>query len=154
MLLGNDEKLLERLKSIRDNGTGRMLWFDPIDNGRYPPLVEKALHILNLKQVAYEIETSVMSKVSCTACRAGKGWLYANQKWVSWHMFLYFRSWTFTTLYSGWEKQRRDNQDYLHVLCESEDTKSESLRRNNQVVWGQCLRINCFNMYNLLYLQL
>ncbi|XP_037914382.1 sphingomyelin phosphodiesterase isoform X1 [Hermetia illucens] len=75
MLLGNDEKFLERLKSIRDNGTGRMLWFDPIDNGRYPPLVEKALHILNLKQVAYEIETSVMSKVSCTACRAGAGLL-------------------------------------------------------------------------------
>jgi len=37
-----------------------------------PPLVDKALRLLNLQQVVQEVETSVMSKVSCTACKAGK----------------------------------------------------------------------------------
>jgi len=33
--------------------------------------VDKALRLFNLKQVVQEVETSVMSKVSCTACKAG-----------------------------------------------------------------------------------
>lgn len=49
-----------------------MLWFDTTDLMHYPPFVDKTLKLFNLKQVAHEIETSVMSKVSCTACKAGK----------------------------------------------------------------------------------
>lgn len=48
-----------------------MLWFESSDITHYPPFVDKALKLFNLKQVAHEIETSVMSKVSCTACKAG-----------------------------------------------------------------------------------
>ena len=36
-----------------------------------PKFIDKALRLLNLKQVVQEVETSVMSKVSCTACKAG-----------------------------------------------------------------------------------
>lgn len=36
-----------------------------------PKFLDQALKILNLKQVLQEVETSVMSKVSCTACTAG-----------------------------------------------------------------------------------
>ncbi|XP_018912872.1 sphingomyelin phosphodiesterase isoform X2 [Bemisia tabaci] len=58
--------------------------FNEVDNeiqndlriGRHlPRIVDKALRLLNLKQVVEEIETSVMSKVSCTACKAGAGLL-------------------------------------------------------------------------------
>ncbi|KAK3926133.1 Sphingomyelin phosphodiesterase [Frankliniella fusca] len=38
-----------------------------------PRIVDKALWLFDLKQVVQEIETSVMSKVSCTACKAGVG---------------------------------------------------------------------------------
>lgn len=49
-----------------------MLWYESSDSlTHYPPFVDKALKLFNLKQVAHEIETSVMSKVSCTACKAG-----------------------------------------------------------------------------------
>lgn len=51
--------------------TGRMLWFDTTDLLHYPPFVDKTLKLFNLKQVAHELETSVMSKVSCTACKSG-----------------------------------------------------------------------------------
>uniref|UniRef100_A0A1B6CHV1 Saposin B-type domain-containing protein n=1 Tax=Clastoptera arizonana TaxID=38151 RepID=A0A1B6CHV1_9HEMI len=45
-------------------------------SGRHlPRIVDKALRLLNLKQVVQEVETSVMSKVSCTACTAGAGLL-------------------------------------------------------------------------------
>lgn len=54
------------------NSTGRMLWFETADLMHYPPFVDKTLKLFNLKQVAHELETSVMSKVSCTACKAGK----------------------------------------------------------------------------------
>lgn len=54
----------------------RMLWYDTTSDGlTYPPFVDKALKLFNLKQVAFEIENSVMSKVSCTACKAGAGLL-------------------------------------------------------------------------------
>ncbi|XP_050420367.1 sphingomyelin phosphodiesterase isoform X2 [Adelges cooleyi] len=36
-----------------------------------PPFLGKALQFLNFDQVVFEVETSVMSKVSCTACKAG-----------------------------------------------------------------------------------
>lgn len=36
-----------------------------------PRIVDKALWLFDLKQVVQEIESSVMSKVSCTACKAG-----------------------------------------------------------------------------------
>lgn len=58
------------------NETGRLLWDNEQDkNTHLPQFVDKALKLLNLKQVAFEIETSVMSKVSCTACKAGTGLL-------------------------------------------------------------------------------
>lgn len=41
----------------------------------FPLFVEKALRLLNLRQVVEEIETSVMSSMSCTACKAGVGLL-------------------------------------------------------------------------------
>lgn len=44
---------------------------DQDKNTHLPQFVDKALKLLNLKQVAFELETSVMSKVSCTACKAG-----------------------------------------------------------------------------------
>ncbi|VEN59407.1 unnamed protein product [Callosobruchus maculatus] len=58
------------------NGTGRLLWeLDQEKSTHLPQFVDKALKLLNLKQVAFEIENSVMSRVSCTACRAGAGLL-------------------------------------------------------------------------------
>ncbi|XP_034650658.1 sphingomyelin phosphodiesterase isoform X1 [Drosophila subobscura] len=76
---GSDAEFLQRLVNIRHNqtSTSRMLWYD-VGSGDglvYPPFVDKALKLLNLKQVAFEIENSVMSKVTCTACRAGSGML-------------------------------------------------------------------------------
>lgn len=41
------------------------------DATHLPKFVDKALKLLNLKQVAFEIENSLLSKVSCTACKAG-----------------------------------------------------------------------------------
>lgn len=66
---------------------GRLLWDKEQDqNTHLPQFVDKALKLLNLKQVAFEIETSVMSKVSCTACKAGKIWtlhlIGSNTDWV------------------------------------------------------------------------
>nr|XP_023022925.1 sphingomyelin phosphodiesterase-like [Leptinotarsa decemlineata] len=58
------------------NGTSRLLWeLDQEKTTHLPQFVDKALKLLNLKQVAFEIENSVMSKVSCTACKAGAGLL-------------------------------------------------------------------------------
>lgn len=55
---------------------GRLLWDKEQEkNTHLPQFVDKALKLLNLKQVAFELETSVMSKVSCTACKAGTGLL-------------------------------------------------------------------------------
>ncbi|PSN40825.1 hypothetical protein C0J52_15302 [Blattella germanica] len=49
---------------------------EDLRSGRHlPRIVDKALRLFNLKQVVQEIETSVMSKVSCTACKAGVGLL-------------------------------------------------------------------------------
>ncbi|KAH1003584.1 hypothetical protein HUJ04_003485 [Dendroctonus ponderosae] len=60
------------LPPTADGSTGRLLWgLDQDKSSHLPPFVDKALKLLNLKQVAFEIENSVMSKVSCTACRAG-----------------------------------------------------------------------------------
>jgi hypothetical protein len=45
---------------------------EDLRSGRHlPRIVDKALRLFNLKQVVQEVETSVMSKVSCTACKAG-----------------------------------------------------------------------------------
>ncbi|ERL84609.1 hypothetical protein D910_02037 [Dendroctonus ponderosae] len=64
------------LPPTADGSTGRLLWgLDQDKSSHLPPFVDKALKLLNLKQVAFEIENSVMSKVSCTACRAGAGLL-------------------------------------------------------------------------------
>lgn len=49
---------------------------EDLRSGRHlPRIVDKALRLFNLKQVVQEVETSVMSKVSCTACKAGVGLL-------------------------------------------------------------------------------
>ncbi|XP_039289630.1 sphingomyelin phosphodiesterase isoform X2 [Nilaparvata lugens] len=68
LLKVNYSRLLSELDwemSAKDLRSGRGL----------PPIVDKALRLLNLKQVIEEVETSVMSKVSCTACKAGAGLL-------------------------------------------------------------------------------
>nr|CAD7604737.1 unnamed protein product [Timema genevievae] len=45
---------------------------EDLRSGRHlPRIVDKALRLFDLKQVMEEVETSVMSKVSCTACKAG-----------------------------------------------------------------------------------
>lgn len=69
--IDHEAKLLNRLHEIKQNESSRMLWYDTNSDSHYPPLVTKALKLFNLKQVAYELETSVMSKVSCTACKTG-----------------------------------------------------------------------------------
>jgi len=75
----SDAAFLAKLKRIKENQSmPRLLWYDTsmvADGLNYPPFVDKALKLFNLKQVAYEIENSVMSKVSCTACKAGAGLL-------------------------------------------------------------------------------
>ncbi|KZC11549.1 Sphingomyelin phosphodiesterase, partial [Dufourea novaeangliae] len=55
----------------------RMLWdMETVQpSGQLSGFVDKALKLLDLKQVMMEVETSVMSKVSCTACKAGAGLL-------------------------------------------------------------------------------
>ncbi|KOC60419.1 Sphingomyelin phosphodiesterase, partial [Habropoda laboriosa] len=55
----------------------RMLWeMESIQpSGHFSGFVDKALKLLDLKQVMMEVETSVMSKVSCTACKVGAGLL-------------------------------------------------------------------------------
>jgi sphingomyelin phosphodiesterase len=58
------------------NETARLLWeLDQEKTTHLPQFVDQALKLLNLKQVAFEIENSMMSKVSCTACKAGAGLL-------------------------------------------------------------------------------
>lgn len=55
----------------------RMLWeMESVQStGHLSGFVDKALKLLDLKQVMMEVETSVMSKVSCTACKVGAGLL-------------------------------------------------------------------------------
>lgn len=86
-----DERMLERFHEIKvslsnkyreneiyilinfqNNASARTLWgkSESIDS-HYSPFFDKALKLLNLQQVAFEIENSVMSKMSCTACKAG-----------------------------------------------------------------------------------
>lgn len=47
------------------------------ESRQLPKFIDKALKLLNLKQVLQEVETSVMSKVSCTACKAGLCYHYS-----------------------------------------------------------------------------
>ncbi|XP_034937352.1 sphingomyelin phosphodiesterase-like isoform X4 [Chelonus insularis] len=55
----------------------RMLWDmeNAQSSGHLSLFVDKAIKLLDLQQVMIEVETSVMSKVSCTACKAGAGLL-------------------------------------------------------------------------------
>ncbi|XP_044735214.1 sphingomyelin phosphodiesterase isoform X2 [Chrysoperla carnea] len=54
----------------------RTLWDREQDKSTNLPLFfDKALKLFNIKQVAFEVENSLMSKVSCTACQAGAGLL-------------------------------------------------------------------------------
>ncbi|XP_037968456.2 sphingomyelin phosphodiesterase isoform X2 [Plutella xylostella] len=69
----NDTELVAHMASLRRNFS-RLLW-ESEKSSNLPLFVEKALNLLNLKQVYYEVEHSVMSKVSCTACKAGAGLL-------------------------------------------------------------------------------
>jgi sphingomyelin phosphodiesterase len=58
------------------NETARLLWeLDQEKTTHLPQFVDQALKMLSLKRVAFEIENSMMSKVSCTACKAGAGLL-------------------------------------------------------------------------------
>ncbi|KAK9876807.1 hypothetical protein WA026_015045 [Henosepilachna vigintioctopunctata] len=59
-----------------DFDSSRLLWELQKDKkSNLPMFFDKALKLLNLKQVAFEIENSVLSKVSCSACKAGAGLL-------------------------------------------------------------------------------
>lgn len=44
-------------------------------SGHLSLFVDKAMKLLDLQQVMVEVETSVMSRVSCTACKVGAGLL-------------------------------------------------------------------------------
>lgn len=44
-------------------------------SGHLSLFVDKAMKFFDLRQVMFEIETSVMSKVSCSACKVGAGLL-------------------------------------------------------------------------------
>lgn len=44
-------------------------------SGHLSLFVDKAMKLLDLQKVMVEVETSVMSKVSCTACKVGAGLL-------------------------------------------------------------------------------
>ncbi|KAI5755410.1 hypothetical protein M8J77_016576 [Diaphorina citri] len=64
----NTSRLISELdKMTKDGRKGR--------GHHFPHFVDKALRLLNLRQVVEEIETSVMSSMSCTACKAGVGLL-------------------------------------------------------------------------------
>lgn len=54
-----------------------MLWnMESAQQGGHLSLfVDKAVKLLDLRQVMLEVETSVMSKVSCSACKVGAGLL-------------------------------------------------------------------------------
>ena len=54
-----------------------MLWdMEKVQQGGHLSLfVDKTLKLFDLRQVMMEVETSVMSKVSCTACKVGTGLL-------------------------------------------------------------------------------
>ena len=69
----NETELIAHMTALKRNYS-RLLW-DSDKSSNLPVFVEKALKLLNLKQVYYEVEHSVMSKVSCTACKAGAGLL-------------------------------------------------------------------------------
>ncbi|CAH1405253.1 unnamed protein product [Nezara viridula] len=78
----SEEATIEQFKQLKVNYTQLLSEIDEdlatgeMRRGRHlPRIVEKALKLLNLKQVVTEVETSVMSKVSCTACKAGAGLL-------------------------------------------------------------------------------
>lgn len=69
----NETELIAHMAALKRNYS-RLLW-DNDKSSNLPLFVDKALKLLNLKQVYYEVEHSVMSKVSCTACKAGAGLL-------------------------------------------------------------------------------
>lgn len=69
----NETELIAHMTALKRNYS-RLLW-DSDKSTNLPLIVEKALKLFNLKQVYYEVEHSVMSKVSCTACKAGAGLL-------------------------------------------------------------------------------
>nr|XP_022905481.1 sphingomyelin phosphodiesterase-like isoform X2 [Onthophagus taurus] len=70
-----DAKVRNHTLPETSRSTGRFWDMDPDKTTHFPKFVDKALKLLNLKQVAYEIENSLLSKVSCTACKAGAGLL-------------------------------------------------------------------------------
>ncbi|XP_049295450.1 sphingomyelin phosphodiesterase isoform X1 [Anopheles funestus] len=70
-----DEQLLRRMNEAKQNATARTLFYSTKEESHLPPLLTKTIKYFNLQQVAFELETSVMSQVSCTACKAGAGLL-------------------------------------------------------------------------------
>lgn len=72
----NKTNKFHTLPPLHDTDSGRLLWeLEKDKSTNLPMFFDKALKLLNLKQVAFEIENSVLSKVSCTACKAGAGLL-------------------------------------------------------------------------------
>lgn len=77
-----EEETIQQFKQLKLNYSellgeidGELTTGDMRRGRHLPRIVDKALRLLNLKQVVTEVETSVMSKVSCTACKAGVGLL-------------------------------------------------------------------------------
>ncbi|KAL0268955.1 UNVERIFIED_CONTAM: hypothetical protein PYX00_010720 [Menopon gallinae] len=76
-----EQVTMEQFKSLKLNYTGIIREIDGEfeqdlrSSRQLPKFIDKALRLLNLKQVVQEVETSVMSKVSCTACKTGSGLL-------------------------------------------------------------------------------
>jgi hypothetical protein len=102
------------------------LWSKAESDHHYSPFFDKALKLMNLQQVAFEIENSVMSKMSCTACK-GKNTknLHQNHNLINFSLI----SWrnTSPTLHKIWKEQRRNHQDHLPVLHEPSNSIGASL---------------------------
>ncbi|XP_011505408.1 PREDICTED: sphingomyelin phosphodiesterase-like [Ceratosolen solmsi marchali] len=71
--------IIDELKSkqLMRMNYSRILWDMETSQqtGHLSLFVDKAMKLLDLRQVMMEVETSVMSKVSCTACKVGTGLL-------------------------------------------------------------------------------
>lgn len=96
------------------------MWGLDQDKSSLPPLVDKALKLLNLKQVAFEIENSVMSKVSCTACRAGEVWFKKKMNGII--KIVRLRCWIVAALHQNWKIGKGNQKNDLSVLRQFENS--------------------------------
>lgn len=126
-----------------------MLWErDQEKSSNLPLFVDKALKLFNLHQVAFEIETSVMSKVSCTACQAGKRHVFVKSMQISTSR-INSRCRIIATLHTFWQIRERNQENHLPILCQFENTIFEGLRRHHRIICRRShLRLGkSFNRY-------